>query len=137
MVCRLIYMSEMQSFFRVQSGDRDVNDLLDPAEQRSRLWTSGVRFDDDAHTDRDRDGISVCDSRESLAAYLADAGAGIPYGLPGWVLVELTGDICTARPLDAEHGEYLIRPTRIISCAPIDEEFFELIGAAYDTVNGD
>lgn len=127
-------MSKMQTYFRVQSGDRDVNELLDPAEQRSRLWTSGARFDDDAYTEHDRVGISVCDSRETLAAYLADAGAGIPYGAPGWVLVELTGDISDDQPLDAQAGELLIHPTSIINVEVIPADFFDMIGDFYDAI---
>lgn len=116
-----------QTYFRVQSGDRDVADLLDPTEQGSHVW--GREMLDDRSTDRV--GVSVCDSRESLAAYLA--GTGIPYGTPGWVLVELRGEISADTPHDADRGEYLIHPTEIVACAPIDDDFFELISAAYES----
>lgn len=117
-----------ETYFRVQSGDRDLADLLDPAEQISRAW--GHEHLEDCRTDRI--GISVCASRDELARYLATYGGGIPYGLPGWVLVELRGEISDDQPLDAEGGELLIHPTEIVSAVPIDDELFELIGAAYD-----
>lgn len=115
-----------ETYFRVQSGDRPAADLLQTDSHISRAW--GRDHLDDDHTIRE--GVSVCDSRESLAAYLA--GTGIPYGLPGWVLVELRGTLSVDQPLDADRGEYLIHPTEIVSCAPIDDEFFELVSAAYE-----
>lgn len=121
-------MSAKQTYFRVQDGNQDVNDLLDPAEQLSRAWHH--HHLDDAHTTRK--GVSVCDSRETLAQYLATVGQGIPFGLPGWVLVEVEGDLSDDQPLDFEDGEYLIHPTAIVSCEIIPDEFFDMIGAAYD-----
>jgi hypothetical protein len=115
------------SYFRVQSPDRPVADLLDAEYQTSSAWH---------RDDRDRQGVSVCESRETLATYLATVGSGIPYGSTGWVLVELAGTPSSATPLDAEAGELLVHPTAIISAAPIDDEFFELIGAAYDAQEG-
>lgn len=117
-----------QTYFRVQSGDRDVSDLLDAEQQTSSAW--GKWHLEDRSTDRE--GVSVCDSRESLATYLATYGAGIPFGLPGWVLVELRGEISDDQPLDAEGGEFLVHPTEIVSCAPIDDDFFAMISNAYD-----
>lgn len=114
------------TYFRVQSGDRDVADPLTPEGQTSLAW--GHDHLDDRSTDRV--GVSVCDSRESLAAYLV--GTGIPYGAPGWVLVELEGDLSDDQPLDADRGEYLIHPTRIVSCSLIDDAFWELLDAAYN-----
>jgi hypothetical protein len=118
-----------QTYFRVQAGD-DNRDLTDPAEQISRAW--GHWHLDDADRHSDRVGVSVCASREVLARYLAGKGSGIPYGLPGWVLVELRGDISDDRPIDFTDGELLVHPTEIVAVAPIDEAFFDLIGAAYD-----
>lgn len=45
-----------------------------------------------------------------------------------------SGDRDVTDLLDAEHGEYLVHPTEILSVAPIDDEFFDLIGAAYDAL---
>lgn len=113
----------MASYFRVQSADRNPLDLLDTAEQISRAWH---------RDDLDRVGVSVCDSRETLAAYLAGPGSGIPYGAGEWVIVELLGDLAQDDGLDAEYGELLVHPTRIVSVAPIDDGFFEMIAAAFD-----
>ncbi|GAA2644483.1 hypothetical protein GCM10010399_92980 [Dactylosporangium fulvum] len=121
-----------QTYFRVQSGDRPASDLLDAEQQISRAW--GKDHLEDRGTDRV--GVSVCATREELAQYLATYGAGIPYGMPGWVLVELRGDISDDQPLDSEGGELLVHPTEIMSVAAIDDEFFDLIGAAYDTAMG-
>jgi hypothetical protein len=110
-------------YYRIQTADRDVNDLLDPTEQVSRAWH---------RDDLDREGVSVCESRQELAAYLATVGSGIPYGQGEWVVVELTGTLSDATPLDAEAGELLVHPTQIISVTPMDDEFFEMIAAALD-----
>ena len=111
-------------YFRVQDGALDITELLDP-ERVSSAWH---------RTDRDRPGVSVCESREELARYLATAGSGIPYGSGGWVIVELEGEVIPgADPLDAEWGEVLIRPTRVVDVAEIDDEFFEMVGHFYET----
>lgn len=120
-------MSEMQTYFRVQPGDWDANLLLDTEMQVSRAWG---RDEDDPDTTRT--GVSVCDSRESLAQYLATVGQGIPFGSPGWVLVQLRGERSDDQPLDAEWGEYLIHPTELVAVGLIDADFFDMIGAAYD-----
>ncbi|TDC63866.1 hypothetical protein E1258_09470 [Micromonospora sp. KC207] len=113
----------MTTYFRVQDGIFDPALLLDADCQTSRAW---------GRDDLDRVGVSVCASREELATYLATLGSGIPYGSGGWVLIELTGDLSDDTPLDADHGEILIHPTQIISVNPIDDDFFDLIGTAYD-----
>lgn len=117
-----------QTYFRVQSGERDASYLLNADEQTSSAWHHH-HLDNPATT---RHGVSVCASREELAQYLATYGEGIPFGSKGWVLVELTGDISDDQPLDAEGGELLVHPTEIVSVALIDDEFFEMIGDAYD-----
>jgi len=113
-----------KTYFRVQPADRDI---LDGA-QTSRAWH---RSEAEAQS-TDRSGVSVCGSREELAAYLATYGEGIPFGQAGWVLVELRGDVSDDQPLDGEGGELLVHPTEIVAVAEIDDAFFELIGAAYD-----
>jgi hypothetical protein len=119
MRCRLIYMRG--TYFRIQTADRDVTNLLDPEFQVSCHWNNIESYD--------RVGVSVCESREALAAYLADCG--IPYGDGEWVIVELRGDI-SDDPYDAQCGETLIHPTEIVSVTEMDDAFFDLIGAAYD-----
>lgn len=117
----------MTTYFRVQDGAFNPAVLLDPERQTSQAW---------GRTDLDRKGVSVCESREELATYLAGAGSGIPYGSGGWVIVELEGEISDDEPVDAAYGEVLIYPTKVASVTPLDEEFFELIGAAYDVLVG-
>lgn len=111
-------------YFRVQSGDVDPGYLLDPEAQVSEQWGG---------TDR-RPGVSVCESRADLARYLAGPGQGIPYGSGGWILVELEGEELAERGLDWEHGEILVRPTRLVAVTSLDddEEMWDMISAAYD-----
>lgn len=108
------------SFFRVQSFTRRVEDLLDPEHQLSHSFC----------TDTVRSGVSVMGSLEDLAGYIAITG--IPF-TPEWVLVELDGDRSTEEDEDAEHGAILIHPTEIISVSELDDEFFDLLDAAFDT----
>lgn len=114
------------SFYRVQPGDRDIMD----GPQTSRAWH---RNDDEAQP-TDRAGVSVCGSLEELAVYLATFGDGIPYGSPGWVLVELRGEVSDDQPLDGEGGELLVHPVEVVSAEVIPDEFFDMIGAAYDAL---
>lgn len=112
-----------QTYFRIQSAGRDAAELLDPANWVSRHWSE--------QEDMDRPGVSVCDSRESLAHYLAVCG--IPYGLGEWNVVELAGERrYDATPCDAHAGELLVNPSEIIAVTPLDEAFLELVGEAYD-----
>lgn len=121
----MLYSSHMTtSYYRIQTADRDVNELLDPTEQQSRAWQN---------EDIVQDGVSVCDSLESLADYLgAGPGQGIPFGAGEWVIVELAGTLMFTDGHDADYGELLVRPTEIVSVHPMDDEFFEMIGAAFD-----
>lgn len=114
-----------QTYYRVQPGNRPVDTLLDGEAQISSAWH---------RDDLDRSGISVCESREVLARYLATVGEGIPYGSGGWVLVELEGVESDDIPLDAEYGEILVRPTRIVNVTSLDDdtEMWDMISAAYD-----
>lgn len=115
----------MTRYFRVQPGSFDPHHLLDPALQTSTAWHNPEIV---------MNGVSACASREELATYLATAGQGIPYGAGGWVLVEMEGEELPIRALDAEYGEVLVRPTRIVRVTDLDsdDEMWELIGAAYE-----
>lgn len=120
-------MAATQSYYRIQTADRDVNNLLVAEHQTSEAWNG--------NESATRSGVSVCDSLESLAAYLAGAGSGIPYGAGEWVIVEVAADSLSAdEPCDAEDGEYLVYPTEILSVTPMGDDFFEMIGAAYDAL---
>lgn len=114
------------TYYRIQTADRDTADLLDPANQVSYHWNN---IESEDYT---RVGVSVCESREALAAYLAQSG--IPYGDGEWVIVELDGEVSDDDPYDAEYGEILVHPIEIVSVTEMDDEFFELIGAAYDSL---
>lgn len=111
----------MTTYFRIQSADRDVAELLDP-EHVSYSW------DDEAVSDL---GVSTCESIEALAAYVARTG--IPCGLGEWVIVEVAGDnLGLGR--DGRYGEFLIAVDEIVSVRPLDDDFFELVGVAYDNL---
>lgn len=116
------------TYFRIQSADRDPTDLLIPANQVSYHWNN---IESAEYT---RTGVSVCDSRETLAAYLAKSG--IPYGDGDWVIVEVTGDLSDDEPYDAADGELLVHPDEIVSVGAMDDAFFALIDAAYDNQEG-
>lgn len=77
----------------------------------------------------ERHGVSVCDSVEELATYLAQTG--IPFE-DSWVLVEVAGPMSDEDDEDAHLGCSLILPTEIISVSPLTDDFFEMINAAYD-----
>ena len=60
--------------------------------------------------------------------------ADIPFGDGEWVIVEMHGPVSGERPLDEEDGEFLMLPERIVSVRPLDDEFFDMVGAAYDAL---
>lgn len=108
------------TWFRIQEAHRNPADLLDPEQQQSHAWGC-----DDV-----RDGISVCETRDDLARYLA--GTGIPIGAGEWVVVELAGDRLPVQGLDAALGEVLIRPTAIVAVTPADDDFYALVGTYWE-----
>ena len=111
------------TYFRIQTADRDVNDLLDPQCQYSHAWNGNPAYT--------RRGVSVCTSIGELAEYLAShIGAGIPVRSGDWVIVEVAGSVLTDEaPCDPEH-ETLIIPTEIISVRPADADFLAAMDAA-------
>lgn len=117
----------MSTWYRIQEAGYAADDLLDEANHVSRPWGG--------NEDRDqREGVSVCGSREELAEYLVQAA--IPFGAGDWNLVELEGSMSGERALDADLGEYLVFPTAIVSVEPIDAGFFDEIDAAADRIYG-
>lgn len=111
------------TWFRVQAADRDATELLNPENWISRSWSDEELV---------QDGVSVCGSREDLAAYLA--GSGIPLGADHWVLVELTGRRLYTQAHDAHLGEVLVEPDAIVAVTEIDDAMWDLIGAACDAM---
>lgn len=110
-----------KTYFRIQAADRDVTELLDP-EHVSYSWDS---------EDVSDHGTSTCETVEALAAYIAQTG--IPFGIGDWVIVEVAGDNL-GRGRDGHMGEYLIAVNEIVSVRPFDDEFYDMIGAAYDSL---
>lgn len=104
------------TWFRVQSADRDVQELLDPEMCFTIAWNTG----DEQY------GISVCYSANELMEYLATKGECIPIGDGDWVIVELTG---TEVDTTGHDDETLIEPDSIVSVTPLSEEF---LMAVYD-----
>lgn len=105
------------SYYRIQTADRDPQDLITTPVTCS--W-------DNTHTAQD--GVSACGSVEELAEYLATTG--IPFGEGEWVLVELDGD----RNGQGHDGEDLIIPTEILSVQPLTDDFYDMVGAAFDAL---
>jgi hypothetical protein len=111
------------SFYRVQPADRDTAELLDPTHQFSHAWSNAPWAT--------REGVSVCDSVEDLAMYLAThLASGIPLSSDGWVIVELDGDVIPGSQPNEPEFESLIRPTAIVSVRPVDDEFMAQIAQA-------
>lgn len=111
-----------QTYLRVQSANRDLTDLLDP-EHVSYSWDSEDVFDR---------GTSTAETPEELAEYLAQTG--IPIGLGDWVIVEVAGnDLGPGR--DRHLNERLVDVDQIVSVRPLDDEFFGMIGDAYERLN--
>lgn len=108
----------MSTYYRIQSAGRDVADLLTAEGQTSTNWCDA----DDV-----RQGVSVCESIEELAAYLVTTG--IPFGEGEWVLVELEGDFIGYCADD----QPLVIPTSITSVQTLDDaDFWTALDAAYD-----
>lgn len=104
------------SYFRIQHPNRA--DITQPENQTSSSWN------DMGDDDRIRHGISVMDSREELAEYIAQTG--IQWD-ETWELIECAGPTSDDQDEDAHLGARLIHPTTIIAVEPIDESFMEEI----------
>lgn len=95
-----------------------MTDLLNPEHQVSISYCNAEDV---------RHGVSVCDSIEELATYLA--GSGIEWTFES-VVVELDGYDADEDDQDAHLGARLIIPTEIVSVTPITDELLDLILAA-------
>lgn len=102
--------------YRVQSADRDVQELLDPEMQFTISWNNGD----------EQEGISVCYSLGELQEYLATQGECIPVEAGSWVIVKLSGDELDATGHDEE---MLICPDEIHSVTPVTQEWIDEIDA--------
>lgn len=109
------------SYFRIQSTDRP--DILDPQNQTSSSWN------DLGNDDRIRQGVSVMDSREDLAEYIAQTG--IQWD-ETWELIECDGPQSHDEDEDHHLGARLIHPTHIIAVEPIEDAFMEEIFDAFE-----
>lgn len=116
-----------ETYYRVQTADRDPADLIG-THHTSHSWYGPESYD--------REGVSVCASREALAYYLAHSA--LPIGIGEWVIVELEGDrVAGVTPMDAEVGEILVHPTEIVSVTPLDDEFYQVIGTIFDQMESE
>ncbi|MBC3186349.1 hypothetical protein H7347_07150 [Corynebacterium sp. zg-331] len=113
----------MSTYFRIQPADRP--NILNPENQTSSSWND---LGDD---DRIRHGVSVCDSREELAEYLAQVA--IPF-TDTWELLEVEGHDSGDTDEDAHLGARLIIPTAIVAREPLGESFAEEIMDAYEAL---
>src|SRR5690606_2540990 len=77
-----------------------------------------------------RYGVSVCRDEDALVDYLAHTGADMDDA----VLIELEGDWSDDEGHDAQIGEELILPTRIVSVRPVTDEFIERVFARHDEI---
>ena len=110
------------SYYRIQQANHPIEWLLDPEYQFSTSWNAGEDV---------RVGVSVCDSIEELASYLAQVG--IPF-TDDCLLVELDGTWSDDDDEDAHLGARLIIPTRIVSTELAGERLIDMIMAAYDEI---
>lgn len=109
-------------YYRIQSQDRP--NILDPQNQISYSWN------DQGDDERARIGVSVCDSREELAEYIAQSG--IPFE-DSWEILEVEGQPSEDEDEDAHLGARLIIPERIVSRESLADGFAEEILDAYES----
>lgn len=117
------------TYYRVQLASRDVTELLDPGHQFSHAYDGNGRLT--------QPGVSACTSLDDLAEYLISGQASaFTVRDGGWVIVAMEAkEIPDSRPVDV--GEVLVRPTRIVSVTPADDDFFALMDAREQAVFGD
>lgn len=115
----------MSTGYRIQNAGHDATDLLDPEQQVSYHYSG----DDDLT----RRGVSVCDSIEALAEYIAQTGIEIdPHHS---VIVKVDGYHSDDEPVDAELGESLLIPTAVVEVIDPDAVgFYDLVSEAFDRI---
>lgn len=139
------------TYFRIQQADRPTTDLLDEGSWLSVHWGAGTRecrgcvhcTDTEAYrhelgqtcngtreVEQARYGVSVLDSLDDLIAYAATAGMDL-WSVP-MSIVELDGYPSGDDAEDAEHGESLICPTRVVAAREVDDDFLTAVFAHLD-----
>lgn len=108
--------------YRIQQGYHDIDLLLDPECQYSTNWCN----EDDI-----RHGISACWSVEALAEYFAQSGIPLDDDCR---LVAMECELADDTDTDAHLGAILVIPTRIVSANLITDDFYTLVGDAYDRI---
>lgn len=140
-------MSERNVYVRIQSGDRDPSELLDPARQTSSIWCgwadkqcpdcNGDGHDfvwlDAADDDMTMVRCETCvgtgrvddttrpgvSACETLDA-LYSYFAGRAADLEGAVVITMEADLAGEADWDEAEGAVLVRPTRIVGVEPVD-----------------
>jgi hypothetical protein len=135
---------------RIDRADRDMNELLDPANWVSCNWGGDTMRDCNGCEDCQEDeayrgethwrcygereledtryGISVMANEDALIEYLATVGPD----MDNCVLVEVEGDYSDEDGHDAHLGELLILPTKVVSIRPVDDDFVARVFAKID-----
>ena len=109
--------------YRIQQGYHDLDLLLDPECQYSSPWNGDEGLI--------RHGISACWSVEELAEYFAQVGIPLDDDCR---LVEMECELSDDVDVDAHLGAILVIPTRIVSANLITDDFYTLVGDAYDRI---
>ena len=141
----------MTSYYRVEPGDRDPQDLLDPENQRTEPWSGTVRGRCDkcggsGETEHEREdgstyvdecpackgsgeiddsvrkGVSVFPDEDGLYRYMLGRDADLDEACQ---LVEIAGPESEDEDFDADEGALLILPERIVDVRSLDWERIE------------
>lgn len=95
------------------------------------LFTAGRQSNDMGWNESNaRTGVSVCEDLDALMDYYVQAPIEIGSDP---VIITLEGELAEDQPLDADLGEYLIIPTRVVSIESAEDAgFFDGINARLD-----
>jgi hypothetical protein len=141
----------METYYRIQSADRDAAELLNPTHWVSRIWSDQPAevtcpdcVDGRVHVEcpswcdcgyPHHESYETCHGRGYLHEYERAGGVsccrtlgelyayfrGRDADLDGAVVVKLEGEVAEVEDFDAEHGAVLVRPTRIVDVGPLNE----------------
>lgn len=108
----------MATYVRIQDRKFGTQDLF----REGRISDSMMHYEW-----AERVGVSVCDDLEALMDYYVQCPIEIG---DDPVIIALEGDIADDQPVDAEYGERLIFPTKIVSIEDAESAgFFDGINA--------